>query len=136
IRKVTSDGTVTTLVGTPGAQEYVDGVGTAAHFYFPSAITRDAAGNLFVTDSFLAFVPGGNGFSAIRKITPDGVVTTLAGSSTQRGARDGVGSNALFDFSSIGGLAIDASGTLYVADTFNGTIRKVTPDGTVSTIAG
>jgi sugar lactone lactonase YvrE len=137
IRKVTPDGTVTTFAGTPGLQGTADGTGAAARFYFPTAIVRDAAGNLYVTDSYSDFIPGGSvGFSTIRKITSDGVVTTIAGSPSQRGFHDGVGGSALFDFGGGGGLTLDTNGNLYVADTFNAVIRVVTPAGVVSTIVG
>ena len=103
----------------------------------PTAIARDTVGNLYVTDSYSDYIPGGSvGFSTIRKVTPQGVVTTIAGSPTQRGFRNGVGSDALFDFGSGGGIAVDSSGNLYVADTFNAVIRLVNPAGAVSTIAG
>ena len=101
-----------------------DGAGTAASFYAPADVVLDAAGNLYISDS---------GNHLIRKITPLGVVSTFAGNTTG-GFENGKGAAA--SFSSIQGLAIDPSGNIYVADPGNEVIRKVTPDGTVSTFAG
>jgi hypothetical protein len=100
-----------------------DGIGAAATFYAPNGMTVDAAGNVYITD-------GG----AIRKITPAGVVSTLAGSAEQRGYADGIGAQARFRYPD--GLAVDQAGNVFVADTGNNTIRKVTPSGVVSTFAG
>jgi sugar lactone lactonase YvrE len=137
IRKVTPDGTVTTLAGSPGKTGSADGTGASALFFFPSSIATDLSGNVYVTDSDSDFqCPSGAGFSTIRKISPNGTVTTLAGSATVRGYADGTGGAALFDFGSSGGLATDAAGNIYVADTDNNVIRKVSPAGVVSTIAG
>lgn len=123
IRKVTSTGTVTTLAGD-GTAGSADGDGTAARFLSPRGVVLDASGNLYIADGIN---------NRIRKITPTGTVTTLAGSGT-RGSTDGNGVSAQFDFPK--GIAIDASGNLYVADDLNARIRKVTPTGTVSTLAG
>jgi sugar lactone lactonase YvrE len=125
IRKITPDGRVSTLAGTAGQPGSTNGAGNAALFFSPTALAVDSATNLFVTDR-------GNG--TIRKITPDGVVSTLAGMAGQFGSTDGAGSAARF--SGPTGLAIDAAGNLYVADSNNNTIRKVSPDGVVSTLAG
>ena len=102
-----------------------DGPGCDARFNFPSGLAVDGTGNLYVADS---------GNNTIRKITPTGVVTTLAGSAGETGSGDGMGSNARFN--SPLGLTVDGNGTLYVADTCNSTIRKITPDGLVTTFAG
>ncbi len=123
--KVTAAGVVTTLAGSSGAVGSQDGAGTGALFNQPTGVAVDAAGNVYVADA---------GNATVRKITPDGVVTTLAGSPTSRGNSDGAGSGALF--SQPGGLAVDGAGTVYVTDAFNATIRKITADGTVSTLAG
>lgn len=125
VRKVTPAGVVTTFAGQIGFYGYADGTGPAARFSSPEAIAIDAAGNLFVAD---------NGNFVIRKITPAGVVTTLAGTVGVIGGGDGPGPTARFR--QIGGIAVDPAGNLYAADTPNRTIRKITPAGFVSTIAG
>ncbi len=103
----------------------LDGTGRAARFQTVSSVAVDPAGNIYTAD------PTAN---VIRKITPDGVVTTFAGSPGQRGSTDGTGSAVRFDSPS--GVAVDVAGNVYVADVQNCTIRKITPAGVVSTIAG
>ncbi len=125
IRKITPAGLVSMLAGSASTVGSQDGTGSNARFNQPGGVAVDAAGNVFVADT---------GNATIRKITPAGVVTTLAGAAASRGSRDGVGSGAWFN--SPQGLAVDASGNLYVADAMNAAIRKITPDGTVSTLAG
>ena len=122
IRKITPAGVVTTLAGN-GNYGYADGVGAGALFYIPKGIEVDPAGNVYVADE---------NNQRIRKITPTGTVTTLAGSTS--GSTDGDVSVA--KFSNPGGIAIDADGNLYIGDTGNHRIRKITPAGVVSTIAG
>ncbi len=125
IRKITPAGVVSTLAGS-GTPGFVDGTGTAAKFNLPFGITIDASGNLYV---------GEINNNAIRKITPAGVVTTLAGSPNgYSGSQDGLGSSARFN--SPVGLTADAAGNIYVADYNNNLIRKVTPAGVVTTLAG
>jgi hypothetical protein len=88
-------------------------------------VAVDGAGNVYVAD-----VQN----HTIRKITPAGVVTTLAGRAGQRGSADGTGSAARFFYPS--GVAVDGAGNVYVADLYNHTIRKITPAGVVTTLAG
>jgi sugar lactone lactonase YvrE len=125
IRKVTPGGVVTTLAGMPGSQGSTNGTGSAARFYWPQGVAVDDAGNVFVSD-------GGN--NTIRKVTPGGVVTTLAGLAGTQGSADGTGSAARFSHPV--GVAVDSAGSVYVADESNDTIRKVTPGGMVTTLAG
>ncbi len=126
IRKITSAGVVTTLAGSAGNSGSVNGTGSAAQFSSPFGVAVDAAGNVYVSDS---------GNNTIRKITPAGVVTTLAGrDGSNAGKADGAGSDARFNNPT--GIAADRTGNLFVADTNNSTIRKITPGGVVSTFAG
>jgi sugar lactone lactonase YvrE len=123
IRAITSSGMVSTLAGngTPG---WVDGNGTAAEFDKPEGIACDAEGNILVTEI---------GNNLIRKVTPAGIVSTVAGSGVG-GYVDGPGKSA--QFNSPEGIALDPQGNMYVADYDNALIRKVTPAGVVSTLAG
>src|SRR6267142_1606837 len=125
VRKITAAGVVTTLAGTPGVTGSADGTGSAARFYSPFGIAVDSAGNLYVTDL---------NNHTIRKITPAGVVTTVAGAAGVIGSTDGSGSAARFHYPA--GIAVDSVGNVYVADTYNYTIRKITSAGSVSTFAG
>jgi len=123
IRKITSEGVVTTLAGS-GNQTFADGTGVAASFSRPSGVAVDASGNVYVADS---------NNNMIRKITSVGVVTRLAGAGSM-GFTDGTGTAAKFNLPE--GVAVDASGNVYVADTFNHRIRKITSSGVVTTLAG
>lgn len=125
VRKISSTGVVTTLAGRAGTQGVVDAAGSAALFKAPNGIAVDTLGNVYVTDRTS---------QTIRKITPDGVVSTLAGLAGAAGDVDGTGSAARF--SSPTGIAVGLTGTLYVADTGNHTIRMITPAGVVTTLAG
>jgi sugar lactone lactonase YvrE len=125
IRKITPVGQVSTLAGKAGSSGSADGSGTAARFFNPFGIACDAAGNLYVAD---------NSNATIRKITPAGKVTTLAGKAGSFGSADGSGTTARF--SGPCGIACDAAGNLYVAEIAACTIRKVTPAGKVTTLAG
>jgi hypothetical protein len=125
VRKIAPDGAVSTLAGLTGTPGAADGTGNTARFSVPAGIAVDLAGNVYVADQQN---------SAIRKITAEGQVTTLAGSSGSPGNIDGLSTSARF--SSPAGLAVDVWGALYVADQTNSTIRKITSQGLVSTLAG
>jgi sugar lactone lactonase YvrE len=125
IRKITPVGVVSTLAGIASSAGSADGTGSAARFYLPQSLATDKAGNVFVADS---------GNNTIRKITPAGVVNTIAGTAFVTGSADGTGSAARF--SGLQGIATDRTGNVFVADTDNQTIRKITPAGVVSTLAG
>jgi streptogramin lyase len=125
IRKISPADEVVTIAGSPGKIGSDDGNGSAARFYLPTGVAVDSAGNIFVANT---------SNDTIRKITPEGDVTTFAGKAGQRGARDGVGSEARFD--NPNQLAFDPADNIYVADTHNRIIRKITPDAVVTTVAG
>lgn len=122
IRKITPAGVVTTLIGQPGVNGHADGTNDDAHFSTPNSVAVDGGGNLYVADL---------GNDAIRKVTPEGVVTTLAGLASDSAT---TGINLRFD--TVLGAAVDTQGNIYLADSRNQVIRKVTPTGLVSTLAG
>ncbi len=121
IRKISPGGVVTTLAGTPGAQGSADGLGAAGWFWYPRAVAVDSAGTLYVADN-----------STIRKVTSTGLVSTLAGKPGPWGSADGTGPEA--QFGGPEGITVDHTGTVYVADSLTNRIRKITPDGVVTTI--
>jgi hypothetical protein len=125
VRKITPAGVVTTVAGTVGMPGSADGPAASALFNVPYGVAVDAAGNIYVSEQTNC---------TIRKITPAGVVSTLAGLAGAKGSADGTGSSARFD--NPANIAIDASGNIFVADTINDEIRKVTPAGVVTTLAG
>jgi sugar lactone lactonase YvrE len=165
IRKVTPAAVVTTLAGTAGVQGNGNGTGAAASFFGPTGVAPDNAGNVFVADTSneairkvtssgvvttIAQFAGGvvrlsvatdtagnvyvGSLGSVQKIAPTGAVSVLAGGATL-GHADGTGAAASFGAGDLG-IATDSTGNVYVADTSNRTIRKVTPAGVVTTLAG
>lgn len=178
VRKIGKDGTITTLAGAPVDSGYADGVGSAARFSILRGLAVDDNGNVFVSDSYtlrkitpngtvstiarsgcdhldgpagrfclpdsLAVDRAGNLYFSdvsnlnVRKLSPDGIMSTLAGNtvahSSPSGSADGQGAAATF--SSPGSIALDSAGNLYVADNGNNTVRMITPAGAVSTLVG
>jgi|GEM_PF-6680304 len=117
IRKITSAGVVTTFAGSAGQAGYVDGLGRDARFSAPGGIALDSNGTLFVSAN-----------AVIRKITDDGVVSTLPGWTS--------GDKSLRLYGTIGGLAVDSEGSVYAAGYMHQQILKVTPDGVTAPVAG
>jgi sugar lactone lactonase YvrE len=124
IRKIATNGVVTTFAGQLGVSGTANGTGTAAQFNSPSGLTFDASGNLFVADT---------GNSTIRKITPAGAVSTFAGIAGSSGFADGAAGSA--QFNSPLGIAVATNGDVFVADSGNHCIRRIS-GGVVSTFAG
>jgi secreted PhoX family phosphatase len=124
IRALTG-GTVSTFAGRPQIWGTTDGTGTNAQFNGPVGLALDARGNLFVSDA---------NNDTIRQITTNGIVTTFAGLAGQDGSANGTVNSARFR--SPAGLAFDQQGNLYVADSFNQTIRKISTNGLVTTASG
>ncbi len=122
IREVSPTGNVTTLAGS-GIPGSANGTGTAASFNFPQGIAVDPSGNVYVADY---------GNNLIRKISPEGAVTTLAGSG-EAGAGN---SPDTVTFNKPIGVGLDVAGNIYVADYGNNMVRKITPSGIVTTLAG
>ena len=136
IRAITvPGGAVTTLAGAPTLAGSVDGANSAARFNTPRGLALDGSGNLYVADA---------GNLTVRKILSSGGVSMLAGSVFTPGYTDGLGSVALFSvlnammgpFGGPCGVAVDTDGNVYVADQGNHTVRKITPGGSVTTLAG
>ncbi len=125
VRQITPAGNVSTLAGQPGSPGHADGPGTTARFNLPVGIACDPQGNLYVVEY---------GNHTLRRIGPGGEVSTVAGLSGWVGSSDGLGPTARFAWPQ--GVTVDAAGVIYVADSGNHTIRRVTPAGDVSTLAG
>jgi sugar lactone lactonase YvrE len=123
IRKISPAGKVTNLAGNNDRGSR-DGIGSSASFYLPGGLAIDSAGNIYVADTYN---------NMIRRISPQGVVTTLAGKTTPGSAN---GKGAAASFSHPAGIAVDPQGNLFVADAGNNKIRRIGPDGTVTTLAG
>lgn len=127
IRKVSSSGTITTYAGDGTQAYYGDGgAATSAHLDSPQGIALDAAGNLYIADS---------SNHCIRKVSTDGVISTVAGNGAAGYSGDG-GAAASASLYRPLGVAVDAQGQIFIADTLNNRIRVVAADGTISTIAG
>ena len=134
VRKVAAGGgTITNYAGGNGAGFSGDGgLATSAQFYYPGPLRVDGAGNLYISDW---------GNNRIRMVTPAGMITTVAGGGTGCGAQqtDAVGDGCAATSAILNGpwgTVSDGAGNLYIGDSGNNLIRKVTPDGTISTIAG
>lgn len=125
IVKVTPAGDLTTLAGSPGQRGSADGTGSAARFSYTVAMAVDGAGTVYVAD---------DGNNTVRKVSPAGVVTRIAGVPDFAGSSDGIGLS--MRFKSPCDIALGGDGTLYVADCGNDTIRKILPDGRGSTFVG
>jgi sugar lactone lactonase YvrE len=125
IRKITPNGVVTTLAGTTNVSGFANGAATTSKFYYPFGVTVDNNGNVYVADRFN---------HAIRKISPTGEVSTFAGAIGESGNVDGTGTAAKFNYPT--DLDVDAAGNVYVSDNDNHVIRKITPAGVVTTVAG
>ena len=125
IRKITTGGSVNTLAGLAGNSGSADGSGTNALFYEPEGITVDTSGNIFVADTWN---------DTIREVSPMGMVKTIGGWAGNFGSTNATGTNALFY--EPGGVAVDGSDDVFVADTGNNAIREIAANGTVSTLAG
>lgn len=122
ILKVTPGGSVTTFIGA-NLSNVFDGPSDQARFLSLRGIAIDGAGNLYAADAF-----------AVRKITPLGDVSTIAGSVSAIGSLDGTGSAATF--ASVRNVAVDALGNVYVTDTNNQTVRRISPSGMVNVVVG
>ena len=116
---------ITTLAGAPGVPGTTNATGTAARFNYARGVVVDTGGNVFVADT---------NSCTIRRITTAGVVTTFAGTAGVIGSANGTGAAASFNYPE--GLARDTANNIYVADTQNNMIRKITPAGVVTTVAG
>ena len=123
IRRIGPDGTTTTVAGT-GTAGLRDGVGRDALFHNPRAVAVGPDGAVYIADA---------GNNKIRRLASDARVTTLAGAG-RAGFADGPGARA--ELNGPAGLVVDADGVVYVADTLNHRIRRIRPDGTVTTLAG
>jgi gliding motility-associated-like protein len=124
IRKISPDGWVSTLAGTPYIPGSLDGQGNLAQFWRPYGLTVDPEGNVIVADEWNHL---------IRKVSPDGEVSTIAGTG-EVGVNDGVSASARFNYP--WDVSVSPSGDIYVADGYNYLIRKITPAQEVIALAG
>lgn len=127
IRKVSPDGTITTVAGKGTTGYSGDGsAATSAELYHPCGLALDSAGNLYIADA---------ASNVIRKLSTSGTIATVAGNQTAGYAGDG-GAATSASLNTPQGVAVDAAGNVYIADTDNHVVRKVAVDGTISTVAG
>ncbi len=127
VRRISPQGTVTTLAGDPASSGSQDGTGSAARFADLAGIWADRDGRILLADS---------GNDAVRALTASGTVTTIAGVTPARSAGSVDGNGADARFNRPWSIAVDPAGNVYVSEPDNNTIRKIAPDGTVSTLAG
>jgi RHS repeat-associated protein len=136
IRQVSLDGRITTVAGTGTYGESGDGgPATSAQLYAPYAVAVDSQGTLFIAESYGLGEGHGN---RVRKVSPDGIITTVAGTGMWGYSGDGgpATSAQLFLGFDAGAIAVDGQGNLFIADTWNYRVRKVSPDGRITTVAG
>lgn len=128
VRKVSPNGVITTLAGVTFAGFIGDGgAATAAALYFPVGVNSDSNGNVFIADSYN---------HRIRKVSPDGIITTVAGSNSTLGFSGDGGMATAARLNSPLGVSSDTQGNLFIADAGNYRVRKVSPDGIITTVAG
>jgi len=125
IRKLNSSGTSATAAGAAGVSNSLDGSISSARFFHPESVAAGPDGNIYVADTWN---------HTIRKVTQAGVVSTLFGLAGAAGSADGTNSRPRFNRP--GGIAVDSGTNIFVADTFNHTIRRISASGVVKTIAG
>ncbi len=128
VRKISTGGVISTVAGNGTAQSFSGdgGPATSAAIWGPAAVAVDGSGNLFISDSVN---------QRIRKVSTSGTITTVAGNGNSGFSGDG-GPATKAALENPDGLAVDSSGDLYIADTFNGRVRKVSANGIITTVAG
>jgi uncharacterized protein (TIGR03437 family) len=129
VREVSANGIVTTVAGNGnccGLGSQASGVPATSAEVSPDRLALDASGNLFIADFF----------NIVRKVSANGTITTVAGNGTQGYSGDGGPATSAQLGNSPGGLAVDPQGNLFIADSYNNRIRKVSPSGIITTVAG
>jgi trimeric autotransporter adhesin len=129
IRKVSASGIITTVAGTGSSDGYSGdgGPATSAELYWPEGVALDSAGNLFIADS---------GNSCIRKVSTSGIISTVAGTGSSIGYSGDGGQATSAQFNYPYGVNVDSAGNLFIVDTWNNRIRKVSTSGIITTVAG